>query len=566
MGQLRHWPIELGSVSRGHTLAVWGLVLALVPLTGCGVLSAFNAAALPTVPEAPTPPQTIEGAETAVTVNAGDPCCPPATIWQRLGLPQFLQALRLIGNQIINRNGNFPGLEPTSQPLKPLADESNLDSPNPSVKAAAEAKQAEDGGAQQVKALKYLGTVGCGCDPAIKPAILSALDDCLEDVRYGAAKALKEAANLPCPKCNYKSCCDRDVMDKLAEVAYGKDEYGCYLEPSARVRSAARQAFKACQHNCLKCEEEDLLLPPVEEGVPEEAVVRRSFGTPLGGIVHLPSIDFTDPDQLAARGRRRLAIRAARQQQLEQQRRAEIRAALDAQARLDEHPIGPPEAYPPGAHPPAAQPHTTYPAGGYPPGGYPAGGYPAGGYPASGYPPGAQPPAAYSEHRSPQQRPPAPGAWQVPPGSGGTVPSQYQQPAPTNVAVSTPPAGGWHRGVITHLDVTNTLTVLRFELPERSPHPGVVVDVYRREGIHWQRLGKLEVVDQQGHEALAVPQAPLRLEHLRPGDEVGYRGSILARPVSTIRGSSASLPQNSTNVPRTTGSRNSTGARGCRCR
>lgn len=164
------------------------------------------------------------------------------TLWNFLGIPQ---GIRKIQGATINRRGNFPGLEP-KPPLKALADPANLESKNPAIKKAAEIKTEEDLAKQKIKALKYLATIGCGCYPGVKEALLAALDDCTEKVRYQAALAIGEAAENLCETCNRDCCCDEEMTKRLAEVAYERDEHGCWLEPSARVREAARQAMCAC--------------------------------------------------------------------------------------------------------------------------------------------------------------------------------------------------------------------------------------------------------------------------------------------------------------------------------
>ncbi|MHC4402401.1 MAG: hypothetical protein ACYTG0_22270, partial [Planctomycetota bacterium] len=165
------------------------------------------------------------------------------TIWHFFGLPQARLKLR---DNLANRRGNHPGLE-RKPPLKALADPANLESEVPAIKAAAEIKAQEDLKEQKIKAIKYLASVGCGCYPGVKDALLAALEDCTEEVRLEAAVAFCEASGNPCKTCNPSSCCDADVIAKLRERAFGQDEKGCYKEQSAQVRSAAARALNACQ-------------------------------------------------------------------------------------------------------------------------------------------------------------------------------------------------------------------------------------------------------------------------------------------------------------------------------
>lgn len=166
----------------------------------------------------------------------------PVTLWNFLGIPQ---GIRKIQGATINRRGNFPGLE-RKPPLKAIADPKNLESKNPAIKKAAEIKTEEDLAKQKIKALKYLATIGCGCYPGVKEALMAALDDCTEKVRYQAALAIAEAACNHCATCNNSCCCDEEMTKRLAEVAYERDDCGCFLEASERVREAAKDAMRAC--------------------------------------------------------------------------------------------------------------------------------------------------------------------------------------------------------------------------------------------------------------------------------------------------------------------------------
>lgn len=152
-------------------------------------------------------------------------------------------------------------------PVKPLADPENLQSQNPAIKAAAEIKTEEDLAPQKIKALRYLATIGCGCYPQVKPALLAALDDCTEQVRVEAALALLRVAGNPCAICNSSTCCDPEVREKLRDKAHGMDAQGCWKEPSASVRSAAAAALRACE----------MIARPEESPAPEE---RRELPTP----------------------------------------------------------------------------------------------------------------------------------------------------------------------------------------------------------------------------------------------------------------------------------------------
>ena len=118
-----------------------------------------------------------------------------------------------------------------------------------SIQAAAKIKQQEDLAPQKIKAIKYLATVGCGCyqKMGVREALLDSLDDCTEEVRYEAAKALAQVAGTCCDKCG-NTCCNAKVMNKLKELADGTDDRCCRKESSERVRQAARQALNACKN------------------------------------------------------------------------------------------------------------------------------------------------------------------------------------------------------------------------------------------------------------------------------------------------------------------------------
>jgi hypothetical protein len=177
------------------------------------------------------------------------PVPPPTTIWSFLGIPQAMRGMR---DGMSNKFGNHPALE-RKPPLKALADPANLKSDVPAIKAAAEIKQAEDLKPQKIKAVKYLAKVGCGCydkDGKVTAALVAAMDDCTEDVRRAAVEAITEGAQGECcSACNQKSCCNEKVTEQLAKLAYERDDQGCYVEPSERIRQAAIQALRVCCPN-----------------------------------------------------------------------------------------------------------------------------------------------------------------------------------------------------------------------------------------------------------------------------------------------------------------------------
>jgi hypothetical protein len=165
----------------------------------------------------------------------------PPTVWHALGIPQGWGRFR---DATANRWGNHPNLE-RKPPLKGLADPANLASDVPAIKAAAEIKAQQDLAPQKIKAIKYLGQIGCGCYGGVAEALTAALEDCTEVVRLAAAEALAEALVCKCDVCE-ATCCTPELAAKMYERAYGRDANGCYLEPSERVRAALEQAVAAC--------------------------------------------------------------------------------------------------------------------------------------------------------------------------------------------------------------------------------------------------------------------------------------------------------------------------------
>lgn len=186
----------------------------------------------------------------------------PPTLWSFLGFPRT-------GNlraQFVNRRGNLPGLE-KKPPLKNIADPANLDPKMPdAIKKAAEVKQAEDLAPQKIKAIKYLAQVGCGCYPGVEEALVKALEDCTEEVRYEAVQAFITAAGDRCNTCS-GTCCTPEAIAKLNDMATGMDEKGCYKEASARVRAAAAQAARMCEE---RLGPEELPPPPPVPPPPPE--------------------------------------------------------------------------------------------------------------------------------------------------------------------------------------------------------------------------------------------------------------------------------------------------------
>jgi hypothetical protein len=181
--------------------------------------------------------------------QVGGTPAPPVTLWQFLGIPQGVKKLQ---GATRNRRGNRPNREP-KPPMRAIADPRNLESPDASIKKAAEVKTLEDLKMQKIKAVKYLASIGCGCydaDGGVTAALVASMQDCTEDVRYETIKAISEATEEgACAKCGEGCCCNKEILTTLAKIAYERRDDGCYLEASERVREAAREALETCCPN-----------------------------------------------------------------------------------------------------------------------------------------------------------------------------------------------------------------------------------------------------------------------------------------------------------------------------
>jgi hypothetical protein len=257
---------------------------------------------------------------------------PVVTVWQKLGIPQAFKSMQ--GN-LINRRGNLPGLEP-KPPLLGIADPANLESEVPAIKAAAEIKQQEDMAAQKIKGIKYLAGIGCGCynkDGSITDALLAALDDCTEKVRFETVKAIGEVAkDEACENCKLKACCSEQIVKRLAELAYEKGDACCWLEPSERVREAAMEAMNSCcPGGPLDYEPAPDVVPvPERETVTEPEAAssaRRNVPSRLNNLN--PASWYRDG--LQSQTKTRPAVPAPRNATLEQ--RQPVNSKLDSQKR-----------------------------------------------------------------------------------------------------------------------------------------------------------------------------------------------------------------------------------------
>ena len=261
------------------------------------------------------------------------------TYWDKWGIPQSFVAIR---DHFTNQSGEKPWTERKPRVLR-IADAANLESANAAIKAAAEIKKEEDLARQKIKALKYLGKIGCGCydeSGKVEAALMAGLSDCTPAVRMAAIEAVREAlcnCNVGverdrkqdrqylrqqkrdkkvaarqekreerlakirqrgaqrraqcgmcgghgcdqciectgcmdmgcdvciencdpcgcnggcnecmsdgCSSCNSCVCCTEKIQKKLADVAFGKLDNGCWKEPVASIRAAAEAVLCLC--------------------------------------------------------------------------------------------------------------------------------------------------------------------------------------------------------------------------------------------------------------------------------------------------------------------------------
>ena len=112
---------------------------------------------------------------------------------------------------------------------------------------------------EQKKAMRKAIGLHAACEMA-KQKCDKALHDCLDRLcgkagpkereprerRFGRKECEDPCKSEP-ENCQQRGgCCTPGIRGKLAQLAYGRDERGCFLERSERVLTAAEQALKAC--------------------------------------------------------------------------------------------------------------------------------------------------------------------------------------------------------------------------------------------------------------------------------------------------------------------------------
>ena len=133
-------------------------------------------------------------------------------------------------------------------PLVPITDPANSsEEASPAVQAAAKVKADQDQAEQKIQALRYLATIGCTeCYPDVEDALLAALDDCTESVRYEAVKALRGDSKSACSQCCQGGCCSEKIQKKLSKLVNDYEKDGSRVETSQRIRRQARLILQTC--------------------------------------------------------------------------------------------------------------------------------------------------------------------------------------------------------------------------------------------------------------------------------------------------------------------------------
>lgn len=224
-----------------------GICLAWSICVVCGCSST------PKAPSPALPTSASAGPNTTIVAIAPAPAAKQCSLPEFLGLPAIGQAVggvfQRLGSRLLNGldlTGRFPELQP-QPPVLPLTDPANLEEgAPPAVQAAAEIKQEEDAAPQKIMAIRYLATIGCGgCYPKVEDALLEAMSDCTEEVRFEAVKALQCKPECGCKYCSSPSCCSEKVRKRLEELTT------CEKEPSERIRRLAAIALACCNSKPL---------------------------------------------------------------------------------------------------------------------------------------------------------------------------------------------------------------------------------------------------------------------------------------------------------------------------
>ena len=164
------------------------------------------------------------------------------TVWDKLGVTKALKKRQEKRDARVNKNGCSPEKERTPDLLR-IADKKNLESPSELIVIAAKAKMDADLAPQKIKAIRYLATLGCGCNADVEKAVLAGLNDCTAEVRLEAVRLVVAIASkkdiceniekkrfqrkrVLCGKCKGQGCqgCRlKGTQDVMAPVDSGAD-------------------------------------------------------------------------------------------------------------------------------------------------------------------------------------------------------------------------------------------------------------------------------------------------------------------------------------------------------
>ena len=163
------------------------------------------------------------------------------------GCKVFAPKMMKLRDNRVNRDGCQPEKERLPL-LKRIADDDNKKSDNPAIKRAAEIKGEEDLCQQKIKAIRYLGRIGCATcydkDGSVTKALKAGLEDCTPAVRMATIEVI--SGNF-CGQDVGTCCCKPELVKKLSDMAWGVDDNGCYMEPLEEIRTAAAEvAMKCC--------------------------------------------------------------------------------------------------------------------------------------------------------------------------------------------------------------------------------------------------------------------------------------------------------------------------------
>jgi hypothetical protein len=217
------------SRSRLHSITL-GMAMVMITVSGCAL--------------GPPPAITSPGAA------AGGLPTPPMTLPRYLGLHTVASGCRrVVYRSRVCLSSYLPFAAPQPAAAAPVAicDPACLQSPSPAVATAASIQQAEAAAPAKIQALGFLATQNMCRNPQVEEAFLAAMDDASDSVRIAAVQGVlnsKEACGCCANPC--ASCCTPAVQSKLYQMAYSKDDRGCWCEPNAKARRLARLAACAC--------------------------------------------------------------------------------------------------------------------------------------------------------------------------------------------------------------------------------------------------------------------------------------------------------------------------------